>query len=221
MLVALWRRTRNNQWRTCIINQYAIHLIHNGKVVAAGLNAIFIAARHVVAQVIKTKFVVGSVGNITVIGSATVFRIWLMLVNTINGQTVEVKDGCHPLTITLGEVIVHCYHVYPTSGQSIQIHRQGCHKGLTLTRLHFGNFSFVKHGTTNELYVVVHHVPGNVPTCGLPRIRVDHFIALDGNVVKFLGQFSVQIRRSSTHFTRRKSFRSFTHHCKSFRVHFE
>ena len=116
MLVALWRRTRNNQWRTCIVNQYAIHLIHDGKVVAARLNAIFIAARHVVAQVIKTKLVVGSVCDVTVVGSATVFRIWLVLIDTVNGQTVEVEDGCHPLTITLCEVVVHRYHVHPTSG---------------------------------------------------------------------------------------------------------
>ena len=79
----------------------------------------------------------------------------------------------------------------------------------------------MEHSTTDELYIVVHHVPGNIPACSLPRIRIDHFIALDGNVMKFLSQFTVQFRRRSTNLTRRKSFRGFTYNCKSFRVYFE
>ncbi|MNX78097.1 hypothetical protein D3C86_1096680 [compost metagenome] len=47
--------------------------------------------RHVVTQVIKTKFVVGTVCNVSQISVSTLLRVWLMLIDTIYRDTVEFK----------------------------------------------------------------------------------------------------------------------------------
>ena len=56
--------TRNNEGRTCFVNQDAVYFVNNCEVVAA-LNLVIKRCSHVVAQIVKTEFVVGSVGDVT------------------------------------------------------------------------------------------------------------------------------------------------------------
>ena len=56
-------RSRDDQGRTCLINQNRVDLIHNGKVVAA-LYSVARLPRHIVAQIVEAELVVGSVGDV-------------------------------------------------------------------------------------------------------------------------------------------------------------
>ncbi len=54
------------------IDQYAVHLIHNG-VMKTPLHKILKVELHIISQVIKPEFVVRAVGNIASIGCFPVF----------------------------------------------------------------------------------------------------------------------------------------------------
>jgi hypothetical protein len=66
---------RNDQRCSCIIDQNRIDLVDNREIVFA-LYEIFGRMCHVVAQVIETEFVVGSVGDVGVIGFPS-FLCWV------------------------------------------------------------------------------------------------------------------------------------------------
>ena len=73
--------------------------------------------------------------------------------NDTNGEAEEIIEFAHPAGVALCEVIVYRDNVDTTTGKSIEVNRQGCHEGFTFTSLHFGNVTFVKDNTTDELYV--------------------------------------------------------------------
>ena len=142
MSVSLGCWSGNNQWGSCVINQYRVYLIHNGVVMAA-LYQVFRRASHIVTQVIKAKLIVCTIGDIAQVGLPSIFAIGLMLVYTINGQPMKIKDRPHPLGISSGKIIVNRNHVYTFSGQGIQVNRERCHQGFTFTRGHLSNFTLV------------------------------------------------------------------------------
>ena len=55
--------TRNDQWRTRFVNQNRIDLIDHGKI-QRNLYTLFLRAHHIVTQVVKAKFIVGTVANV-------------------------------------------------------------------------------------------------------------------------------------------------------------
>ena len=68
----VFRLPADDQWRAGLVNQDRVHLVHNGKVLAT-LHAVCGFVHHVVAQVVKSKFVVGAVGDVGLIGGLLVF----------------------------------------------------------------------------------------------------------------------------------------------------
>ena len=70
LYVALWNRTRDDEWGTGIVNKYRVHLIHDGEVVTT-LHEILRLHCHVVAEVVETELVVCTECDICLIGSAT------------------------------------------------------------------------------------------------------------------------------------------------------
>ena len=67
-------RTGDDQRGTSLIDKNGVDLIDDG-VVMATLYEIGLLPRHVVAQVIKTEFVVGAVGDVGVVLLATLRRL--------------------------------------------------------------------------------------------------------------------------------------------------
>ena len=53
----------DDEWRARLVNQNRVDLVNDGEVEAA-LYAIFTFVDHVVAQIVKTKFIVGAVGDV-------------------------------------------------------------------------------------------------------------------------------------------------------------
>src|SRR5258708_20530277 len=104
MLISSRNRTGNNQWSSCLINQNAIHLIDHGVMMTA-LHQLLRIASHIVAQVIETKFIVGSINNISAVCRFPFFGIWLVLIDTIHIQPMKLEDMPHPLTVAPVEIL--------------------------------------------------------------------------------------------------------------------
>jgi hypothetical protein len=62
LVVALWNRTRDDQWGTGVINQHRVDLIDDGVVVLA-LYQIGWVGSHVITKIIETELVVGTEGE--------------------------------------------------------------------------------------------------------------------------------------------------------------
>ena len=58
------------------------------------------ADSHIVTQIVKTKLIVRTEGNIGHICSAACVRIRLMLIDTIDTQSVELIKWSHPFRVT-------------------------------------------------------------------------------------------------------------------------
>ena len=62
----------------------------------AALYKVFGAHGHIVAQVVETKFIVRTKGDVCLVGAATALRVGLMLVDAVNRQTMEHVERAHP-----------------------------------------------------------------------------------------------------------------------------
>src|SRR4030042_1658798 len=67
------------------------------------------------------------------------------------------------------------------SGQSIQKHRKGGNNCFPLTSCHLCDFSFMKGYTTNQLNIIVNHVPGDLISASYPAVLPVSIISLYGN----------------------------------------
>ena len=70
------------------------------------LNDVVDVTRHVVAEVVKAEFVVGSEGDVGQVSLATALRIGLVFVDAIDAQTMEFVQRAHPFGIAFSEVVV-------------------------------------------------------------------------------------------------------------------
>ena len=80
---------------------------------------------HVVAQVVETKLVVRTEGNISLIRLATCLAVGLVLVDTVDRESVEHVERSHPLRVTLGQIVVDGYHVNAIACQRVEEYRKG------------------------------------------------------------------------------------------------
>ena len=155
---------------------------------------------HVVAQIVETELIVSSEGDICLVSLAALRRVGAVLVDTVNGKTVEHIERSHPLGVTLGQIVVDGHHVHTVASQGIQEHRERSHERLTFTRCHLGNLTLMEHGTTEELHVVVDHVPLQVVTAGHPMVVIDGLVAVDMHKVLGGSQLAVEIVGRYHHF---------------------
>ena len=107
---AVFSRAGNDQRRTRFIDQDGVNFIHQ-RIVQFTLNALFRAKRHVVAQVVKTVFVVGTVGDIGGIGFTLSRRGQARHVDPY-GHTEEFEQWAVILGITLCQIVVDGHNVY-------------------------------------------------------------------------------------------------------------
>ena len=185
------------------------------------LNQIFRVSSHIVTQIIETEFIVRTKGNISQISFTTGIGVRLMLIDTINTQSVELVQRSHPLGVTFRQVIVHGNHMHTVSGQRIQEYRQGSHQRFTFTGCHFGNFTFMKYHTTKQLYIIVYHVPSGIVTSGHPMVLINRFIAFYTDKIFRCSQLTVEIGSGYYYFLvfSKAACRIF-YNGKSYRQHF-
>ena len=147
--------TGNDQRRTRLINQDGVNLIDDGERMVTLNHCIFVD-RHVVAQVVETELIVRAVGDIS-----GVHRLAGLRRNLVNDKTdLETEEAvylAHPLTVSLGEVVVDGDNVYALAGQCVQISGKGSHKGLAFAGLHLCDTALMQDDTADDLYTVMTH----------------------------------------------------------------
>ena len=199
MLVPLGGGAADDQRRPRLVHQHGVHLVHNRKVVLA-LHQLLRPIRHVVPQVVESKFVVGAKRDVALVGFPARLAVGLVLVDTVHGQTMELVQGTHPFRISTRQVVVDRHHVHAPTGQCIQEHRKRRHQGLALSRLHLGHLASVQGHPTNQLHIVVDHVPGHgCARCG-PRLGPKGLVALQPHQISARCNVPVQFRGGHLHF---------------------
>ena len=163
------------------------------------LHEVFGTDGHIVAQVVEAKFIVRTKGNVGTIGTTTSFAVGPMLVDAVYTETVEHIERAHPFGVTLGQVVVDRHHVNTIARKSIEEDRKGGHKGLSFTRCHFGNLAFVENYTTEQLNIVVNHVPLHVVASGHPVIVINGLIVFNGHKVVSRSQRAVEVSSRNHH----------------------
>ena len=145
----------NDQRCTCFIDQDRVDLIDD-TVVKISLNKLFFIDNHVVTKIIKSKFVVCYVCDITSVCCTALFRLHVVKYHAY-GQAKELVNLTHPLGISFCQVVVDGYDVDTFSLKGIQVCRKCGNKSFTFTCFHLGDTALVKDDTTDDLYPVMLH----------------------------------------------------------------
>ena len=82
-------------------------------------------------------------------------------------------------------------HTVPREG--VEEDRQRRHQRLTLTRSHLGDLATVQYRPPEELYIVVHHVPGDLVAPSDPVVLIDGRVALDTDEVVRHTELAVEV----------------------------
>jgi hypothetical protein len=127
---------------------------------------------HVVAQVVEAELVVGAVGDVGAVRLLSADRPELfepliladpvgveeeggLVLDDADAKAEAVVNLPHPLGIALGKVVVDRHDMHAAPGQRVQRHRERCRQRLALAGSHLSDLAGVKHGTADELDVVV------------------------------------------------------------------
>ena len=70
------------------------------------LHALVCVHNHVVAQIVKTKLTVSAISNVGGIGIMPFISVHAVL-QTTHTHAQKAIDPAHPLTVTLGQVVIH------------------------------------------------------------------------------------------------------------------
>ena len=151
-------RTGNDQRGTGLVDEDGVDLIDDGEVVAA-LHQIGLFPRHVVAQVVETELVVGAVGDVGVVLLAALRRL-LVGDDAAGAHAKEAVDTAHEFGLIACQIVVDGDDMHALAVKRVQVCRQGCHKGLAFTGLHFGDVAPVQCRTAHELHVEVTQTQG-------------------------------------------------------------
>ena len=97
-------RTRNDEWCSCFVDQYGVHLIHDCEEVRS-LHHVFGFIHHIVTEIVKAEFIIRSISDIGRIFMMSLMRLHIGL-NTSDIDIEEIKNGFHPFTISACEIII-------------------------------------------------------------------------------------------------------------------
>ena len=215
LIVALGCRSGDDKRRSGIVNQDRIDLI-DYCIVVFSLNDFPSVATHIVSQVVKTKFVVCAISDVRIVGTTSLFRIGFMLVNTIDAQSVELKQHSHPFAVSFCQIVIDSYHMDTLSRKSVKVNRQGCNESFSFSCCHFCNFSLMKHRSSYELHIVMHHIPSYSRASCNPTVVIVSLIAHNIDIISTCGKVFVVFVGSNLHFlVFGKAFSCCFHHSKS------
>ena len=163
------------------------------------LHEVFRTRSHVVAEIVEAELVVGSESDVAVVSTTSLVAVWLIAVDAIDSQAMELIEWTHPLAVTLGEVVVDSYHMHTVVGEGVEEDRESGHEGLTFTCCHLGNLTLVKHHATKELNIIMHHVPVHRIASCRPCSVVDSLVAIDGDEILGCSQLAIHVGGSHHH----------------------
>ena len=94
----------------CFVDENGVDFVNDTKVESA-LNFAIQIYLHIVAQVIKTELVIGSVGYIAVVGGFA--RIIIHIGKNRTDSLTQIRIyGAHPRRVAFGKVVVDSYNVH-------------------------------------------------------------------------------------------------------------
>ncbi len=160
-------RARDDQRGSRLVDEDAVDLVDDG-IVEVPLDVILEGELHVVPQVVKPELVVRAVGDVAVVGLASLL-VGKAVHDDADGESQKIVDGPHPGGVSPGQVVVHGDQLSALARKGIQVqgHRRG--KGFPFARLHLGDFALVEHDAPDELHVEgphPHGSPGGLPDNG-------------------------------------------------------
>ena len=177
MYISSGNRPRDDQGSSGVVNQDGVHLIDHRKVVLALYQVIGLSG-HVVPEVIEAKFIIGTVNNIATIGFFPRRGVGLVLVDAVHREAVKFKYRGVPFGVTLGQVVIDRNQVYPSPRQGIEEGGKGRHEGFSFSCTHFRDLSFVENHATDQLHIVVNHVPDHFGSSCHPFVVPNGLITL-------------------------------------------
>ena len=196
LIVTLRHRARNDQRRPRIINQYTVHFIHH-RIMVFTLHHLVGRMHHVIAEIVKTEFIVRTVRDVSQVSLPAGFAVRLVLVDTIYRQPQPFEYRPIPLRVTTRQIIIYRDDMHPFPGQCIQVSRQRRHQRFTFTRRHFRDLSLVQHRTADQLHIIMHHIPGNRAARRHPGILINGLVAFYTDMLFFDAEAPVQVGRGS------------------------
>ena len=116
----------------------------------ASLNEVFNTYDHVISQVVKSKFVICGICDVTGIGCLS-FGTCKAVEYYTYGKSHKSEYLAHPFRVTVCQVIVYCNYMNSLSLKGIEVCGHNCHEGLTFTSFHLGDTSLMKDDASDEL----------------------------------------------------------------------
>ena len=140
---------------TCLVHEYAVHFVDNG-VFETALNFIRLILDHIIAQIVKSEFVVGRVHNIAIVRFDLFFSGHMRIVDAY-GKSQKLEYFTHPLCVTLCKIFVDGNDMHTFFVECLEICGKRSNKRLTFTGTHLGNSSLIEDHAAHELNVEVSH----------------------------------------------------------------
>ena len=148
-----------------LVDQDGVHLVHDGEGMTP-LHQLRGVDAHVVPQIVEAHLVVGAIGDVRGVSGLPLLG-GQAVDDQAHLQAQEAVDLAHPLTVALGQVVVHRDDVDAPAGQGVQIGGQSGYQGLALAGLHLGDPALVQHDAAHQLHPVGPHAQH--PVRGLPH----------------------------------------------------
>ena len=134
---------------------------------------------------------------------------------------MELKNWGHPCAISFGEIIIYGNQVHSFSRKCVKINRKRRNQCFSFPCMHLSNFTLMKCNTTNQLDVIMNHVPNDRFSSCIPRVGPNRFISFEVDIVVVLRNSSIKLRGSNLNLCIiDKSSGSFFYHSKGFRKNF-
>ena len=128
---------------------------------------------------------------------------------------MKFKQHSHPFAITFCQIVIHCYNMHSLSWQSIKINWQSSNQSLSFPCCHFSNFSLMQHSSSNQLHIVVNHIPFHWCSPCNPNFVKIGFVSRNINIIFYCGKIFVIFSRCNLYlFIFCKSFCSFFYNGK-------
>jgi len=151
-------RPGDDERRARLVDQDRVHLVDDG-VVKTALHPVLGAKRHVVAQVVEPKLVVGAVCDIGAVGRV-LLRLLLLGEHDPDAQAQEPIHPAHPFGVAPGQVVVHRDHVHAAPRQGVEVGGKSSHQRLAFARAHLANLALIERDAADHLHVEVTHPEG-------------------------------------------------------------
>ena len=146
----------DDQGRSRLVDQDGVHLVNDG-VVQRPLDPVLNLIDHVVPEVVKAELVVGSVGDVRLVGGLLFLTGHVGQIDA-HRKSKEVVQAPHPLCVPVGQVVIDCHHVNALSGQGIQEHWERRCERLSFARPHLGDLPVVEGHAPQKLHVEMPHL---------------------------------------------------------------